>query len=40
VPARRLYERAGFIERGRQPDAFRLDGVTAIEDVLMTLCLR
>lgn len=38
--ARRLYERVGFLERGRQPDAFRIDGTTTIEDIQMTLRLR
>jgi RimJ/RimL family protein N-acetyltransferase len=34
--AQRLYERLGFIERGRTPDRFRVDG-RSIEDISMSL---
>jgi RimJ/RimL family protein N-acetyltransferase len=39
VPARRLYARAGFIELGERPDAFRLDDGVRVGDVQMTLRL-
>lgn len=39
-PARRLYRRAGFVERGRLADAFRIDGSVIIDDIQMTLALR
>jgi RimJ/RimL family protein N-acetyltransferase len=37
--ARRLYERAGFVEIGVRSDAFRTEG-GSIDDVMMTLSLR
>jgi RimJ/RimL family protein N-acetyltransferase len=37
--ARRLYEGAGFIERGRMVDAFRIDG-ESIDDIEMTFDLQ
>jgi RimJ/RimL family protein N-acetyltransferase len=39
VKARRLYERLGFRETGRTPDAYRVDKLS-IDDVHMTLKLR
>lgn len=39
-PARRLYERAGFVTLGPRVDAFRLQDGTTITDVLMALELR
>lgn len=38
--AHRLYTRAGFVERGRLADAFRIDGSVRIDDIQMTLRLR
>lgn len=36
LPAQALYRRAGFVERGRTPDRFRVDGVS-IDDISMSL---
>lgn len=38
APARRLYEHFGFIEIGRTPDLFRVDG-HSVDDILMVLDL-
>lgn len=38
-PARKLYERMGFIAQWTRRDAFRVDG-TIIDDIQMTLALR
>jgi RimJ/RimL family protein N-acetyltransferase len=38
--ARALYVRAGFVEQGLRPDAFRIDAGVAVDDVLMALDLR
>lgn len=38
--ARRLYDRAGFVEIGPRVDAFRLEGGESVTDVLMSLDLR
>src|SRR5262249_16983551 len=38
-PARRLYDRFGFVEVGRRIDAFRTDSGVSIEDVQMSLAL-
>jgi RimJ/RimL family protein N-acetyltransferase len=40
APARRLYERMGFVMLGVREDAFHLDAGPAIDDVLMVLRLR
>jgi RimJ/RimL family protein N-acetyltransferase len=40
APARRLYERMGFVVIGERPDAFRLDAGPVIDDVQMPLRLR
>jgi RimJ/RimL family protein N-acetyltransferase len=40
APARKLYARAGFVEIGERPDAFRLDAGPSVDDVQMTLKLR
>jgi RimJ/RimL family protein N-acetyltransferase len=40
VPARKLYERTGFVVIGVRPDAFRLEAGPVIDDVLMVLRLR
>lgn len=40
VPARKLYERMGFVVLGTRPDAFRLEAGPVIDDVLMALRLR
>jgi RimJ/RimL family protein N-acetyltransferase len=39
APARKLYERMGFVALGVREDAFRLDAGPAIDDVLMALRL-
>lgn len=39
APARRLYERVGFIETGRTVDCFRVDG-HSLDDIQMSLNLR
>lgn len=39
APARKLYERMGFIEVGRQPDRYRIDDGVVVEDIQMTLAL-
>ncbi len=39
APARRLYERIGFIETGRTIDCFRVDG-HSLDDIQMSLNLR
>ncbi len=39
-PARRLYERLGFVQEYTRSDAFRLDDGTRIDDICMTLRLR
>jgi RimJ/RimL family protein N-acetyltransferase len=40
LPARKLYRRMGFVEQGLRPDAFHIDGMEHVDDVLMTLDLR
>ena len=40
APARKLYERMGFVVIGERPDAFRLDAGPVIDDVQMALRLR
>lgn len=40
TPARRLYQKMGFVELGVRQDAFRLDAGPIIDDVLMVLDLR
>jgi RimJ/RimL family protein N-acetyltransferase len=40
TPARKLYQRAGFVEIGVRQDAFHLDAGPSIDDVLMVLKLR
>jgi RimJ/RimL family protein N-acetyltransferase len=40
APARKLYERMGFVVIGVRPDAFRLEAGPVIDDVLMALRLR
>ncbi len=40
VPARKLYQRMGFVELGVRPDAFRIDGGVVVDDILMVLDLR
>lgn len=40
LPARKLYQRMGFVEQGVKPDAFRLEGGVVIDDVQMVLALR
>jgi RimJ/RimL family protein N-acetyltransferase len=39
APARKLYERMGFVPLGVREDAFRLDGGPSVDDVLMVLRL-
>lgn len=38
-PARKLYERMGFVEQGRRRDAFRVDDGLSIDDIHMALAL-
>ncbi len=40
APARKLYERMGFVTLGVREDAFHIDAGAAIDDVLMVLRLR
>jgi RimJ/RimL family protein N-acetyltransferase len=40
APARKLYERMGFVEIGLREDAFRLDAGPVIDDIQMALRLR
>jgi len=40
APARRHYERMGFVVIGERPDAFRLDAGPVIDDVQTVLRLR
>src|SRR5262245_1074351 len=39
APARKLYQRMGFVELGVRRDAFHLDAGVAVDDVLMVLRL-
>lgn len=39
-PARKLYERTGFVQVSTREDAFRADDGTSIDDVMMTLRIR
>ena len=39
-PARRLYQRAGFVEVGVRRDAFRIDDRQSVDDIMMSLDLR
>ena len=39
APARKLYQRMGFVEIGVRKDAFHLDAGVAVDDVLMALKL-
>lgn len=39
-PARKLYERAGFVEVGTRRDAFRIDDRVRVDDIMMSLPLR
>jgi GNAT superfamily N-acetyltransferase len=40
APARKLYQRMGFVEIGTKEDAFRLDSGVAVDDITMVLKLR
>ena len=39
-PARRLYRKVGFVERGEREDAFRVEPGVAVDDIHMSLALR
>lgn len=40
APARKLYQRAGFVEIGVRQEAFHLDAGPTVDDILMALKLR
>lgn len=40
APARKLYQRMGFVENGIRQDAFRIDSGVAVTDISMSLKLR
>ena len=40
LPARKLYQRLGFVEIGLRRDAYRIDADVVVDDVLMALKLR